>query len=157
MAAPVTEWLLSLIYPVPMPTRTRDRPMEVLALGLSRSGTDSLRGALYELGYSEIYHAYYVQSCQGDDGRFWLPLIWRKMKGLPVPTDQFDRVFGQCQGVTGEFVDSSVPSSSSSNSVMHTCFHRLTAVRRPTSQLVWTGIDGSISKRQGHTQSTSRS
>lgn len=36
----------------------RTKPMEVLALGLSRSGTDSLRNALEILGYSHVWHGY---------------------------------------------------------------------------------------------------
>ena len=31
-------------------------PMKVLALGLSRTGTGSLRQALFKLGYFDVYH-----------------------------------------------------------------------------------------------------
>jgi hypothetical protein len=48
---------LELIYPITKPNRTRDRPLEIIAVGLSRSGTDSLCTALKLLGYNECHHA----------------------------------------------------------------------------------------------------
>lgn len=35
---------------------TRQVPMKVLVLGLSRTGTVSLRHALFDLGYFDVYH-----------------------------------------------------------------------------------------------------
>lgn len=98
----IRETVWPLLYPLKMPDRKRDRPMQVLALGLSRSGTDSLRNALCDLGYAEVYHAFYMQESQGNDGIFWTPLIRQKLRGEAVPTDAafWDRVLGQCQGVT---------------------------------------------------------
>lgn len=52
--------ILKLIYPLKEPNRARDRPLEVLALGHSRPGTESLRHAFIELGYSEVHHGFYV-------------------------------------------------------------------------------------------------
>lgn len=37
-------------------------PMQVLVLGQSRTGTTSIRGALYELGYDDVYHYSYAFS-----------------------------------------------------------------------------------------------
>lgn len=34
----------------------RTKPLEVLVLGQSRTGTTSVRAALYELGYDDVYH-----------------------------------------------------------------------------------------------------
>ena len=70
--------LLKLIYPIQEPNRTRDRPLEVLAVGLSRSGTDSLRLALKQLGYNECHHASVFVGQENGQGPQWARLAWRK-------------------------------------------------------------------------------
>jgi len=53
--------LWSAIYPVKRPNKQRtDHKMQVLALGLSRSGTDLLRRALVMLGYRGVYHGWEI-------------------------------------------------------------------------------------------------
>ncbi|KAJ6188269.1 hypothetical protein N7519_003177 [Penicillium mononematosum] len=50
--------LLHSIYGLPTPTSgARKEPMQVLAVGISRSGTDSLREALHILGFNHTHHA----------------------------------------------------------------------------------------------------
>lgn len=52
---------LRIIYTLPETDHTPARSthnLQVLALGISRSGTESLRQALYQLGYSDVHHGY---------------------------------------------------------------------------------------------------
>ena len=100
--------LLKLIYPIQEPNRTRDRPLEVLALGLPRSGTDSLRKALKQLGYDECYHGHLFFFDQVRDGPQWARLAWRKYHTNPSlsPKDrgldatEFDKILGICRALT---------------------------------------------------------
>lgn len=46
------------IYSFDVPKTKRTRPMQVVAAGPSRSGTESLRTALVELGYQKVYHGW---------------------------------------------------------------------------------------------------
>lgn len=81
--------LLKLLYPIEEPNHTRDRPLEVLALGLPRSGTDSLRKALKLLGYDECYHGHLFFFEQPGDGPQWARLAWRKYHTDPsLPPDE---------------------------------------------------------------------
>lgn len=45
------------LYAIPAPSRPH-RPLQVLCVGPSRSGTDSLRQALQQLGYAHVFHGY---------------------------------------------------------------------------------------------------
>ncbi|RDW78900.1 sulfotransferase family protein [Aspergillus mulundensis] len=54
----VPDRALHLIYGVPTPTPQRQKPMQVLAVRISRSGTDSLREALHILGYEHTHHGF---------------------------------------------------------------------------------------------------
>ena len=54
----VPDWLLHLIYGVRTPPRKRQKPMQVLAVGISRSATESLREALHILGYEHTHHGF---------------------------------------------------------------------------------------------------
>ena len=102
--------LWSIIYPVRPPNRERtDRKMQVIALGLSRSDTDSLRQALVMLGYRGVYHGYEISTNSREDVALWVPWLKRKFaKGgynntsfLPELTaDAFDHVFGEYEAIT---------------------------------------------------------
>ncbi|ORY63835.1 uncharacterized protein BCR38DRAFT_433168 [Pseudomassariella vexata] len=87
MAPPMTPNLGPLyrtLYPIKTPDRTIQRkshPLRVLALGLSRSGTDSLRTALGTLGYENVYHGYVIPFAQRTDPAIWCPLMQRKYAG----------------------------------------------------------------------------
>jgi hypothetical protein len=50
--------ILERIYHVDPPSKTRTRPLGVICVGLSRSGTESLRAALLEIGYEKVYHGW---------------------------------------------------------------------------------------------------
>ncbi|ETN43327.1 uncharacterized protein HMPREF1541_02486 [Cyphellophora europaea CBS 101466] len=95
--------------PVP---RTRTVPMEVLAVGLPRSGTESLKDALEILGYP-TYHGYdYVTDLPGVP--LWNRLVRRKYYPSSGPwfrspraseqplisATEFDQILGHCKAVT---------------------------------------------------------
>ncbi|KAF5723691.1 P-loop containing protein [Fusarium mundagurra] len=92
-----------LLYPLRPPTRRRvdGKQMLVLCLGLSQSGTDSLRSALMILGYSDLYHGFVITGRQREDRTFWVPLMRQK---LCDPNFQesidFDAVLANCEAVT---------------------------------------------------------
>src|ERR1700761_1742624 len=100
--------VLKLLYPIREPTRTRDRPLEVIAVGLSRSGTDSLRIALKQLGYNETHHASVFITEEVGQGPQWCRLAWRKYhasstlspreRGLDAA--EFDKCIGNCMATT---------------------------------------------------------
>ncbi|KAF2102369.1 hypothetical protein NA57DRAFT_63340 [Rhizodiscina lignyota] len=101
--ATLSHRILSLIYPVKEPARHRhpDKPLSVLALGLSRSGTDSLRQALEQLGYSTCYHG----TAQIARQRGLIPATnpndmswWHFDSGLT--RQDFDRILADCRAVT---------------------------------------------------------
>lgn len=50
--------ILGILYDCPPPHRPRTRPLQLICVGISRSGTDSLRQALVILGYPKVYHGY---------------------------------------------------------------------------------------------------
>lgn len=93
--------LLHLIYPLDIPNKSRDRPLEVLAVGLSRTGTDSLRQALLELGYQDVYHGFSYGASQNDSIQ-WIRLGQAQKSGNKafLNASEFDRVLGHCDAVT---------------------------------------------------------
>lgn len=58
----VPVWILKLVFPLKEDSRVRDRELKVLCLGLGRTGTDSLRNALGELGLDEVAHGWYFMT-----------------------------------------------------------------------------------------------
>ncbi|KAI1346430.1 hypothetical protein F5Y01DRAFT_308270 [Xylaria sp. FL0043] len=96
--------LIKFIYSLPTPARPRTRPMEVLALGLSRSGTDSLRNALIQLGYDNTYHGWEIAARPGDN-IVWTRLYMKKYFGSEdgktnITTEDLDAVLGDSVAVT---------------------------------------------------------
>lgn len=88
----------SFFYSIPPTSKTRDRPLQILALGLSRCGTESLKFALEELGYQRVYHGF---ETTGTDAVTWCRLFDRKYKqGQQINLEQFDSVIGDCEAVT---------------------------------------------------------
>ena len=78
----------------------RTVPMEVLALGMSRAGTESVKRALEELGYGRVYHGWELNGSQ--HGLIWGELTERKYgpnKG-PITREHLDRILGAYGGVT---------------------------------------------------------
>lgn len=81
--------------------------MQVLALGLSRSGTDSLRAALEELGL-KTYHGFSTTDDGAGDAVIWCNLLRRKYKGeggerergdCLITKEEFDIVLGESEAV----------------------------------------------------------
>ncbi|KAL8707454.1 MAG: hypothetical protein Q9225_007751 [Loekoesia sp. 1 TL-2023] len=77
-------------------------PMRVLALGLSRTGTDSLRSALRTLGFHDVYHGWSVILENPADGSMWYEALRAKYDGVgkPYGRPEFDKLLGHCQAVT---------------------------------------------------------
>lgn len=100
--------LAKLIYPIKEPNRTRDRPLEVIAVGLPRSGTDSLRTSLRLTGYNESMHGFVFVLDEPGQGPQWCRLAWRKdhtsstlspeQRGLGAA--DFDKILGNCRATT---------------------------------------------------------
>lgn len=67
------EVLERAVYHEEKPPRIRRSPMKVLALGLSRSGTESLRNALSTLGYDHVYHGKFCFRRRAGDGHVGTP------------------------------------------------------------------------------------
>ncbi|KXS97466.1 hypothetical protein AC578_7357 [Pseudocercospora eumusae] len=81
---------------------SRTVPMKVLCFGLSRTGTSSLRQALLDLGYDDVYH---YASCLNEnpkDAEMWLEAIDAKChgKGEPFTRKEWDQLLGHCMAVT---------------------------------------------------------
>ena len=74
--------------------------MRVLALGLSRCGTESLKFALEDLGYNGVYHGFELTP---DQGMVWSRLWDEKVaKGSDarIGTKVFDTLIGKYEAVT---------------------------------------------------------
>ena len=97
--------LLDSIYRIPPPDRVRSpgQEMKVLALGLPRSGTDSLRTALLSLGYKRVWHGFELPLTRPNDCVLWVPLLRSAAKGDRSPARQFDwdKLLGDCDVVMG--------------------------------------------------------
>lgn len=91
--------LLQRLYRYDDPTRVRDRPMKVLALGLSRCGTESLKFALEDLGYKGVYHGFEIKA---DECMVWTRLWDAKAAETrkQVGVEDFDKLIGNYEAVT---------------------------------------------------------
>ncbi|GME37266.1 hypothetical protein GTA08_BOTSDO03742 [Neofusicoccum parvum] len=77
--------------------------MEVLCLGMSRTGTSSLREALFQLGYHDVYHGVSAVHQNPRDCEMWLDAY----KALKDGDGQFgrrewDQLLGHCMAVTDD-------------------------------------------------------
>ena len=99
------EALTNVLYNIPPAQKTRDRPLEVLCLGPSRSGTESLRNALLELGYDNTCHGYSI-AANLSELRSLSDMMTQKFSGrLASATEselreQFDRWLGDYRAIT---------------------------------------------------------
>ncbi|KAF4980004.1 hypothetical protein FZEAL_3866 [Fusarium zealandicum] len=81
---------------------TRTVPMEVLALGMSRTGTSSMQRALMILGYDDVYHGFAMFSniCEVE---LWKEALRRKYEPQPgqkpLGRDDFDQLLGHCGAI----------------------------------------------------------
>ncbi|KAH7354852.1 P-loop containing nucleoside triphosphate hydrolase protein [Rhexocercosporidium sp. MPI-PUGE-AT-0058] len=76
-------------------------PMQVLSLGMSRTGTASMKAALHILGYGDVYHGTDVYS-NIQDCDMWIPALQAKYfgKGKPFGRAEFDKLLGHCAAIT---------------------------------------------------------
>ena len=66
-------------------------------LGLSRTGTLSIRQALFELGYFDVYHGTSFGWEDRHGAELWEQTIRRKFEsGGTVAKDVLDELFGHC-------------------------------------------------------------
>lgn len=81
---------------------TRTAPLRVLCLGQSRTGTNSLRRALIDLGHSDVYHFASVLQENPPDAALWIEALRAKFQGVGTPygKPQWDALLGHCQAVT---------------------------------------------------------
>ena len=95
---PVT-LLLRWIYRFDEPKVVRDRPMQVLALGLSRCATESLKFALEDLGYQGVYHGFEIKA---DQCMVWTRLWDAKAagSGRKIGVEDFDKLIGNYEAIT---------------------------------------------------------
>ncbi|KAF7307272.1 hypothetical protein MIND_00521000 [Mycena indigotica] len=80
---------------------TRQVPMQVLALGFSRTGTASMRIALETLGYRETNHGFAVWT-NFSEMEMWTEAINAKYfgKGKPYGKKEWDALLGHCMAIT---------------------------------------------------------
>jgi hypothetical protein len=97
------------IYATNHPRRTRTQPMQVIAVGISRSATESLQQALHTLGIKHVWHGYdsiLPPYCLEE----WYKLVVKKWRsppsessmadGLKVTREDFDAIIGHCAGIS---------------------------------------------------------
>jgi len=78
----------------------RTVPMRVLALGLGRTGTASLRTALVELGFADCYHMMSASVENPPDCLMWSDALAAKYDGKGTfGREQWDQLFGHCQAI----------------------------------------------------------
>ncbi|KAF2210307.1 hypothetical protein CERZMDRAFT_113265 [Cercospora zeae-maydis SCOH1-5] len=77
-------------------------PLKVLCLGLSRSGTSSLRQALLDLNYADVYHYASIQNENPRDADMWHDAFNAKFRGIgkPFGREQWDQLLGHCMAIT---------------------------------------------------------
>lgn len=74
--------------------------MRVLALGLGRTGTASLRSALKELGYTDTYHMMSASVENPPDCLCWMDAFAAKYEGKgKFGREEWDALLGHCQAV----------------------------------------------------------
>ena len=80
--------------------RTCDRttPVKVIVCGLSRTGTSSIRAALKQLGYNDVYHYFSVLAENPRDSDLWIEAFKGKFQGAkPFSRADWDRLLGHCE------------------------------------------------------------
>lgn len=76
-------------------------PMRVLALGLGRTGTASLRTALKTLGYDDCYHMMSASVENPPDCLMWSDALAAKYDGKgQFGREQWDQLTGHCQAIS---------------------------------------------------------
>lgn len=98
--------IIHFLYHLPAPAQPRTQPMQVLALGMPRSGTESLRQALLILGFDHTWHGF-DQFAQPSDFEVLYHLCRRKWDNRSpdacndrLTASDFDAMLGHCVAVT---------------------------------------------------------
>ncbi|KAJ7460212.1 P-loop containing nucleoside triphosphate hydrolase protein [Mycena latifolia] len=81
-------------------SRHRSVPMQVLAMGFSRTGTTSLKKALEMLGYVRTNHGWDAFAT-AEELELWITAVKAKFheKGPAYGREEWDRLLGDCQAV----------------------------------------------------------
>ena len=102
-------FLENYLYHVPAPPpHKRTAPMQVLCLGVARSGTESLQLALLRLGLNHTYHGWDMLFDEPAPYAAWGRLARRKYYGRgqdntdnnPITREDFDALLGHAVAVT---------------------------------------------------------
>lgn len=83
-------------------TCKREVPLKVICLGVSRTGTVSLRQALVTLGYKDVYHFASVLQENPRDAEMWTEAMNAKFKGKGKEFEKadWDQLLGHCMATT---------------------------------------------------------
>ncbi|RYP42518.1 hypothetical protein DL767_000206 [Monosporascus sp. MG133] len=98
--------LLEYAYSLPdPPPRKRTKPMEVLCVGMPRSGTESLQRALLRLGYDHTLHGWDIVFEDPNYCQQWVRLCRKKWFGpldgeTKITAADFDALLGHAVAVT---------------------------------------------------------
>lgn len=109
-------WVLeNWVYVLPQPPpRKRTKPMEVLCVGMPRTGTESLQQALLILGYDHTYHGFDIPYEEESRMPRWVSLCRKKWYGdtngdAQISVEEFDEFLGHCTAVTDTVASSFAP------------------------------------------------
>ena len=95
------EDLARAIYPLNMRRKDhRTRPLQVICVGLPRSGTESLCFALRRLGYQNVMHGMVWWLDRPGDSVIWMELARKKLSGQTITAKDFDQVIGDVDATT---------------------------------------------------------
>ncbi|KAJ5550492.1 hypothetical protein N7461_005190 [Penicillium sp. DV-2018c] len=96
--------ILHYIYGLPPPTSgNRKEPMQVLAVGISRSGTESLREALHILGFNHTHHGFDTILPPSSLEAMYRLLQKKYTTGEDLTAKDFDRILSNSVGVSDLF------------------------------------------------------
>ncbi|KAJ5092067.1 hypothetical protein NUU61_006937 [Penicillium alfredii] len=103
----IPDWVLHSIYGLPAPTNgKRQEPMQILAVGISRSATESLREALHILGVKHVHHGFdTILPPSSLEATY--RLLQKKYNTTPnsgdtkkLTAEDFDTILGNCVGAS---------------------------------------------------------
>lgn len=76
----------------------RTVPVKIIVCGLSRTGTSSIRAALKQLGYNDVYHYFSVLAENPRDSDMWVRAFRGKFGGAkPFSRADWDQLLGDCE------------------------------------------------------------
>lgn len=95
-------WLNPQVTDIDRWTCERVVPLEVMVFGCSRTGTSSIREALKQLGYNDVYHAKCIYDENPRDADMWVDAIKAKYdhEGKPFERAEWDKLLGHCMAVS---------------------------------------------------------